>query len=152
MCHTGMACTYKTGMCPSSFPSAPVGKSLRTLIQPPWSPSKSLKHDEDKSTFKKYSINLKCWPGCTWSVPGSSPLYEYKATTRPESSATSWKFDSQTSVPVVSLIFRFTRFVELILEPLRGIEGFGGKLGLSLPSDRLNIGLFLISSREAGGG
>jgi len=111
-------------MYPSSFPSSPVGSSLRTFIHPPWSPSKS----------------LNCWPGCTCSVPGSSPLYEYKATTRPESSVTSWKSDPQTSGSVVSLIFRFTRF---ILEPFRGIGGFGGKAGLSLPSDRcLNIWLF----------
>ena len=130
-------------MYPSSFPSSPVGNSLRTFIHPPWSPSKTLKQaHEDKSTFecKYYSINLNCWPGCTCSVPGSSPLYEYKATTRPESSATSWKSDPQTSGSVVSLIFRFTRF---ILEPFRGIGGFGGKAGFSLPSDRCrNIWLF----------
>jgi len=124
-------------MYPSSFPSSPVGNSLRTLIQPPWSPSKS----------------LNCWPGCTCNVPGSSPLYEYKATILPESSAASWKSEPQTSGSVVSLIFRFTRFMELTLEPFRGIGNFGGKAGLSLPSDRcLNIWLVCISSREAGGG
>jgi len=45
-------------MYPSSFPSSPVGNSLRTFIHPPWSPSKSLKQvHEDKSSGLSPPLN-----------------------------------------------------------------------------------------------
>ena len=50
----------------------------------------------------------------------------------------------------MSLIFRFPGLVELSLEPLRGIGGFGGKTGCS--DLCLNNWLLWISSSEAGGG